>query len=67
MKVWKIDVEAKQFVGDINRQTWHVLGVASTTEIASRKALQVVKRMGLNCRVVIAVECLGDLDFCTKR
>lgn len=64
MKVWKVEIRAKNKWGKVNSYTY--LGVAKTADVAIRQTRRLAKKDFI-CIKIESVECLGDLDFCTKR
>jgi len=65
MKVWKIVISRAD---DYCASRMHTIyfGVAQTAEVAVRQTLRLAKKEFRQV-CIESVECLGDLDFCTKR
>lgn len=58
MKVWKVEImERKSFV------EWVFYGLATTAEIAARKAIRAARKQGLRNFDITGLELMGDRDF----
>ena len=66
MNVWKVIIEADDYCGRSNQYTF--VGVASNITVAANQTLRLAKRQQLGAYTRVAsVECLGELDFSTRR
>jgi len=64
MKVWKIVIGTKNHWDNYRSYTY--FGVASKVNVAVHQTLRLAKKE-FHCIEIELVECLGDLDFCTKK
>ena len=64
MFIWKISLEAVNYWDEKGHYTY--LGICSTAKIAINQTLRLAKKEPWRKRKITNVECLGELDFCTK-
>lgn len=67
MKVWKVTIKAKrQFQLSDDRWSYTYYGIAKTANVAINQVKNAAQKE-FYCIDIVLVECLGELDFCTKR